>query len=205
MSSEYNRPAMNVPIPYGLSEVDKMIWGKARGIQKYFEDPDFIYLDLDREFKPGEYTLKWATALDALDAVRGLRDVIKQSSFKKARIGLRTPTRRPNFLMGGEVNCFNGSVEDILAEVEESSERVMFFELSNKALRLAWGQFIGVDFHDIPTNELQLHVKKPHVISRIEVDQSIALTGYPGLCANLDATLDEFSMYVPELHRVEDS
>jgi hypothetical protein len=201
MSSDFSRSKMNVPLPYGFSEIDKLIYGKAKGVQKYFEDPDYIYLDLGRDFKEGQYGLKWATPLDALEASHALRDFINQGRFTRGRVGLIGTDNDNTYILGCPTRVFKGTAEDILDELQENSDRATFFEVSNRVMHLAWAPSFGVDFHDIPTNMIQLHTRKTHAVGRFSVDQCVALTGYPGLKANLDVTLDQFSQYVDDLKR----
>lgn len=180
-------PERGVPLPYGFNEIDSMVYGGAKGVQKFFEDPDFIRIHKDPEWKNGSFQIAWATELaTASAAVGALDDFIRHSDFRKGALVLATDNS-PAFL--------RGDAEDIVREVKYNDERVLSVDFENKNLIFGWNQSFGVDFHDMLPYEICLRAKKPRSLDRYTIDQCIAQTAMPGLRSCIDETLSQFAEY----------
>lgn len=198
MTSYNLPPEKNTPLPYGFDETDELVYSGACGVQKFYEDPDFIRIGFDKRSRYA-YSLEWASELSAAGATEVLEDFIKASCFKKGYIALRSNVQDDQAIIGGRVNYLQGSARDILREAYESDDRVSNFRLYNRKFHLTWGPAWPMDFHDISINKIRLDVKKPEALHRFAIDQCIAATALSGLKADIDTVLDEFAQYESSL------
>lgn len=198
----YPAPELGVPIPFGYSEEDKLLYGGSRYVCKFYEAPDFVRLHVDQEWSEGQYEIAWATDLGAFGVANALDDFIRDARFATGRIcafadELESPVEPGStIIIGGNIKESEGSAEETVRVVRSGEEPdLYFYELHNDKLSLAWTPSYPVDFHDIPTHEIRMRVWRSGVLGRQALNQCIEVTAMPSLEADIHKTLDEFAEY----------